>query len=107
MGVMLVEESSRKKYVGRIADIASASGTAEFSLPDDLVETDYRLFIWNEYEDGSTKYAYPRYTGKVTTIGPTVGALTHDPATSADVPLPDENYTLKASGIVPALARCV
>ena len=104
MGVMLVEESSRKKYVGRIADIASASGTAEFSLPDDLAETDYRLFIWNEYEDGSTKYAYPRYTGKVTTIGPTVGALTHDPATSADVPLPDENYTLKASGIVPALA---
>ena len=45
----------QKKYIGRVANIADAEGTATFSLPADAATSEYRLFVWNEYEDSDTK----------------------------------------------------
>ena len=77
----------QKKYIGRVANIADAEGTATFSLPADAATSEYRLFVWNEYEDSDTKYAYPRYTLEVGTVLPVIGAVTHDPATTVTLSL--------------------
>lgn len=100
MGVMLVDQSTQKKYIGRVANIADASDEVSFNLPDSAEKSIYRLFIWNEYEDGDTKYAYPRYTKEnIDTEPPVVGGLTHTPATAEGSYSNAAGYTLAVTGL--------
>ena len=57
LGLLAVDTATRKKYVGRVAALNAPSGSVSVKLPIPYRTQGYKVFLWNEYEDGSTRNA--------------------------------------------------
>ncbi len=60
LGAMLVNTATGQKYVGRVAQIDTASGSVELTLPEGAVDNSaYKLFVWVENESSQNTSATP------------------------------------------------
>lgn len=102
IGMMIVNTSTKKKYVGRVQKITGANGSVTVSLPSGVSSSlsGYKVFSWIEDETSQTVGTITNSLGSAVDVtAPTVSNVTQVPTTWSNAKSISATVTDSGSGV--------